>query len=113
MTPIVELNHIHKIYHTGEVDVYMRCAMSVCALEKGEFVAIMGASGSGKSTMMNILGPAALTGHLMGLTGWTPWTYRNWIGTSWRRFATTRLDLYFRDSTCSRALRRWKTRSCR
>lgn len=55
MSAIIELEHIHKIYHTGEVDVHAVRDVSM-QVHRGEFVALMGASGSGKSTMMNTLG---------------------------------------------------------
>ena len=54
-TPIIELENIKKVYQTGEVEVHAIRNVSM-RVERGEFVAIMGASGSGKSTMMNTIG---------------------------------------------------------
>ena len=54
-TPIIALENIKKVYKTGEVEVHAIRNASL-RVNRGEFVAIMGASGSGKSTMMNTLG---------------------------------------------------------
>jgi len=55
MTPIIEFKDIYKIYSAGEEDVMAVNGVSftIC---RGEFVAVVGASGSGKSTCMNIIG---------------------------------------------------------
>ena len=53
--PLIELSQVHKRYGEGESEVRALDGIDL-TIERGEFVAIMGSSGSGKSTCMNILG---------------------------------------------------------
>jgi putative ABC transport system ATP-binding protein len=55
MQPVVKLEGIHKTYSNGEIEVRAVRGVSI-DIQRGEFVALMGASGSGKSTLMNLLG---------------------------------------------------------
>jgi len=52
---VIRAEELHKYYELGETRVHALRGVSL-AIRGGEFVAIMGASGSGKSTFMNILG---------------------------------------------------------
>jgi len=52
---VIQLDDVHKTYQTGEVEVKAVRGVTL-EIHQGEFVALMGASGSGKSTMMNTLG---------------------------------------------------------
>lgn len=55
MPHLVELKDIYKIYQMGDSEVHALDGISL-TIDKGEFVAIVGSSGSGKSTAMNIIG---------------------------------------------------------
>ena len=70
MEHLIELKDIYKIYHMGEETVHALDGVSL-AIDPGEFVAIVGQSGSGKSTAMNIIGcldvPTSGTYHLAGV----------------------------------------------
>lgn len=52
---VIHLENVRKVYQTGEVEVHAVRGVTL-NIQRGEFVAIMGSSGSGKSTMMNIIG---------------------------------------------------------
>lgn len=55
MSAILQTENLKMIYHVGKVDVNALRGVNL-AVEKGEFISIMGHSGSGKSTMLHILG---------------------------------------------------------
>jgi putative ABC transport system ATP-binding protein len=55
MSPLIRLESITKVYRMGQVEVQALRGVSL-DLRRGEMVAIMGASGSGKSTTLNVLG---------------------------------------------------------
>src|SRR5262245_6191158 len=55
MPAVIELDDVHKVYDTGAVQVPAVRGISL-RIDRGEFVAIMGASGSGKSTLLNLIG---------------------------------------------------------
>lgn len=55
MTPLIEFKDVYKIYQMGEEAVHAIDGVSL-TVYKGEFLAIVGQSGSGKSTCMNIIG---------------------------------------------------------
>ncbi len=52
---LIDLTEVSKVYASGDIEVCALDRVSL-AIQEGEWVAIMGASGSGKSTMMNLLG---------------------------------------------------------
>jgi putative ABC transport system ATP-binding protein len=53
--PVIRVDNLHKTYEMGDNKVHALRGISL-EIRRGEFVAIMGASGSGKSTFMNLLG---------------------------------------------------------
>ena len=70
MEHLIELKEVYKIYQMGEETVHALDGVDI-TIDQGEFVAIVGSSGSGKSTAMNIIGcldvPTSGTYHLGGV----------------------------------------------
>jgi len=54
-SPVAELNGVSKVYGTGDLEVKALDQLNL-TVHHGDYMAVMGASGSGKSTAMNILG---------------------------------------------------------
>src|SRR5690349_19196017 len=55
MPSLLQLRDVWKVYRLGDVEVQALRGVST-DIQAGEFVAVMGASGAGKSTFMNIVG---------------------------------------------------------
>ena len=53
--PLVEFKNVYKRYKMGEITINAVDGISFC-VEEGEFAVVVGASGAGKTTVLNILG---------------------------------------------------------
>ncbi len=98
--PLLELIDVHRTYQIGESTVQALRGVSV-SIEQGDFVAIMGPSGSGKSSLMQILGlldtPDKGDYLLHGKN------VNTLVKMSLQEYATMLPDLFFSSFTCSSA----------
>jgi putative ABC transport system ATP-binding protein len=53
--PVIDMQDVRKTYRIGEIEVHALRGVSL-QVQRGEYIAIMGASGSGKTTLMNLMG---------------------------------------------------------
>lgn len=60
--PVIALRNVYKTYGEGETAVHAVDGVTI-DVERGDYVAVMGASGSGKSTLMNIIGCLDMPSH--------------------------------------------------
>ena len=110
MSEVIRVQDLQKIYRMGDVEVPALRGINL-TIERGEFVAVMGSSGSGKSTFMNILG--CLDRPTAAITGSKAKKSARSAPTTGRISATSASVLSSKDSICCRAPRRWKMSSCR
>ncbi len=86
MGSFVEFKNVSKTYHMGEVDIQALTDVNF-TIEKGEFCVIVGASGAGKTTILNILGGMdSLSGGQVLLDGVDISSYNSKKLTAYRRF---------------------------
>ncbi len=86
MSAFVEFKNVSKIYHMGEVDIEALKDVNF-TIEKGEFCVVVGASGAGKTTILNILGgmDSITSGHVL-LDGEEISAYNKKKLTTYRRY---------------------------
>ena len=87
MEHLIELKDVYKIYQMGDTAVHALDGVSI-TVDEGEFVAIVGQSGSGKSTAMNIIGCLDVPTRLSGAITWGAWMCPPWTTTNRRTSAT-------------------------
>lgn len=86
MSAFVEFKKVSKTYHMGEVDIEALRDVNF-TIEKGEFCVVVGASGAGKTTILNILGGMdSLTGGRVMLDGEEISAYNKKKLTTYRRY---------------------------
>ena len=86
MSAFVEFKHVDKIYHMGEVDIEALKDVNF-TIEKGEFCVVVGSSGAGKTTILNILGGMdSLTAGQVLLDGDEISSYNSRKLTAYRRY---------------------------
>ena len=87
--PLMVLSRVSKIYGAGEIAVHALRDVDF-RLERGDYLAIIGASGSGKSTLMNIIGCLDVPTKGRYLLDRDRRRARAWTTSSWRGSATAR-----------------------
>ena len=98
---LIQLKDVYKIYAEGQENQVNALDGVTLSIDQGEFVAIIGTSSSGKSTMMNILGCLDVLPHL-GEYLWTAPRSGSAPRGSCPRSAPGRLRSFFRAITSSR-----------
>ena len=115
MSAVLVTKGISKTYGNEKVKVRALRSCSM-AIEKGEFVAIVGKSGSGKSTLLRILGTCASSGRwsrrMRGRYSWRERRSRDFQIRSSRGLGDGESDLSTRITACSRSLRRMRISPC-